>query len=158
MSARYKQIGNAVPPRLAYHIALSIEKCFSSLYSHKGKSDLALVGYVKSESDFAIIRREKVYYIRGGNRAGALQYGQLSKPVKWLLLHHDNKVELFELHSISVQCCDKDFLLELGFRPSGREYWLFRIKEMVANDVMMSSILEKVNTLQRRPQIVEIEK
>lgn len=67
-------------------------------------------------------------------------------------------MELFELHSISVQCCDKDFLLELGFRPSGREYWLFRIKEMVANDVMMSSILEKVNTLQRRPQIVEIEK
>lgn len=154
----YKMVGNAVPPRLAYHIALSIKNCFSSLYSYKGESDLALVGYVKSESDFAIIRREKVYYIRGGKRAGALQYGQLSKPVKWLLLHHENRVDLFELHSISVQSCDKDFLLKLGFRPSGKKYWLFRIKEMVDNDVMMSSILEKVNTLQRRPQFVEIEK
>jgi DNA (cytosine-5)-methyltransferase 1 len=154
----YKMVGNAVPPRLAYHIALSIENCISSLLSHKRKSDLILVGYVKSETDFSIIRREKVYYVRGGNRPGALQYGQLNKPIKWLLLHHGNRMELFELHSCCALSCDKGFLMNLGFRPSGKDYWVFRIKEKVTDIELMSSLLKKIKTLKLHPQIVEIEK
>lgn len=154
----YKMVGNAVPPRLAYHIALSIENCISSLLSHKRKSDLILVGYVKSETDFSIIRREKVYYVRGGNRPGALQYGQLNKPIKWLVLHHGNRMELFELHSCCALSCDKGFLMNLGFRPSGKDYWVFRIKEKVTDIELMSSLLKKIKTLKLHPQIVEIEK
>jgi DNA (cytosine-5)-methyltransferase 1 len=151
-------VGNAVPPRLAYHIALSIDKCFAGLLPFAKERTLALVGYVKSESDFAVIRNKGFYYIRGGNRPGAIQYGQLCKPIKWLVLHRNGKKELYELLSGNAERCNREDLLRIGFKPQGDEYWLFRIKSEVKDPVLISSVLGQIKTLRPYPQFVIVEK
>lgn len=150
----YKMVGNAVPPRLAYHLALSIKKCFDSVNSSTTQSCLALVGYVKSDSDFEIIRREKVYYIRGGNRAGGMQFGQLCKPIRWLLLHRNDRKEIFELNCQQPSACNKEDLLRIGFKPRGNNYWLFCINKELDDSKIMALILDKVGLLMTCPQIV----
>lgn len=152
----YKMVGNAVPPRLAYYLALSINKCFS--ISSSVNLDLALIGYVKSESDFETIRRHGVYYIRGGNRPGAMQYGQVTRPFKWILLHHNNKKELYVLKTGVVEKCSRDYLLSLGFHPNGDDYWLFMIKDLETDSSMLQTLLEQVGSLKYYPQIVVVKK
>ena len=154
----YKMIGNAVPPRLSYHLAKSINDCLSTSLPIAEEASLVLIGYVKSESDFSIIRKEKLYYIRSGNRPGSMQYGQLCKPIKWLLLHHNKTKELYELISSEAEKCEKDFLKQLGFNPSGNDYWLFRIKRTVNNPNILESITAQINTFKLYPQLIKIEK
>ena len=152
----YKMVGNAVPPRLAYYIALSIRQCLFTSAPLGTNMDIALIGYVKSESDFNIIRKEKIYYIRGGNRPGAMQYGQLAKPIKWLLLHRGEHKELMELVTGKAESCNNTFLVNLGFRPKGDEYWYFRIKRAISEDSIVSTIVREAKVLQRFPCIVNI--
>ena len=82
-----------------------------------------------------------IYYIRGGNRPGAVQYEQLRKPIKWLLLHRNERIELFELLSGKAERGNREDLLRVGFRPKGEEYWLFRIKSEVKDTNLISSLL-----------------
>lgn len=152
----YKMVGNAVPPRLAYHLALSISKCMSDLQPYPQKRELALVGYVKSDMDFDIIRTERIYYVRAGNRPGAMQYGQLTKPIKWLLLHRQGKIELYELLVGKPQGCDGEQLSKLGFKPRGNEYWLFVIRERVIDNHIVFNISKQLNGLKKYPQIVVV--
>ena len=153
----YKMVGNAVPPRLSYYLALSIKHCFSALLASSSPCNLVLVGYVKSDLDFDIIRHERIYYIRGGNRPGAMQYGQLTKPIKWLLLHRKDKIELYELLPRKVESCKKDYLSHLGFKPNGDDYWLFRINSVVTDNRLMPIILKQVGSLKTYPQLFVIE-
>lgn len=149
----YKMVGNAVPPRLAYHLALSIKDCLKKSESNNSTS-LILLGYVKSEKDFEIIEREQVYYIRRGTRYGSLQFGQLSKPVKWLLLHRDKRRELFELEQSRVEKCDNETLEKYGFKPKGNEYWLFRIKKRLLNNSSLNTFVNEIKELHKFPQII----
>lgn len=153
----YKMVGNAVPPRLAYYLALSINSCLSTLLPNVKDHNLVLVGYVKSESDFNVVRKEHIYYIRGGNRPGAMQYGQFAKPIKWLMLHHKSKRELYELLSGRTEKCHANYLKSLGFKPTGKDYWLFRIKEQVNDVKILTTLNNQVDCSKPYPQIVMIE-
>ena len=150
----YKMVGNAVPPRLAYHLAKSMNKCLSMAESIDTIPDLVLIGYVKSEKDFDTIRKTKHYYIRGGNRPGAMQFGQVSKPFKWLVLHRHNQIELYSLIQKETIACEREQLRELGFHPQGQDYWLFSIDKRTEDEQVLSSILDQVTELKTAPQIV----
>ena len=150
----YKMVGNAVPPRLAYFLALSLKLCFEALSSSEQKECFVLVGYVKSEADFETIKREKVYYIRGGNRVGAMQYGQITKPIKWLLLHGRDKKELYRLAQKKPFACNSDYLKSLGFKPNGNEYWAFELSGEIEDEHVKSSIYSQVQTFSMFPQII----
>lgn len=154
----YKMVGNAVPPRLAYHLAKSMSKCFSIEASSGAILELALVGYVKSERDFDTIRKVKHYYIRGGNRPGAMQFGQVSKPFKWLVLHRNNQVELYSLVQKEVEACGREQLRKWGFHPQGQDYWLFSIDQKIEDKQVLSCILNQVTELKTAPQIVSVKR
>ena len=128
----------------------------SDLQPYPQKRELALVGYVKSDMDFDIIRTERIYYVRAGNRPGAMQYGQLTKPIKWLLLHRQGKTELYELLVGKPQGCDGEQLSKLGFKPRGNEYWLFVIRERVIDYHIVFNISKQLNGLKKYPQIVVV--
>lgn len=150
----YKMVGNAVPPRLAYYLAKSICSCFSTGVSSETTSELALIGYVKSEMDFETIRKVKHYYIRGGNRPGAMQFGQVSKPFKWLILHRNDHVELYELVQKAAVACNREELMKMGFHPQGQEYWLFSIDKRIEDAHLLSKIVSQVEDWKKAPQII----
>lgn len=152
----YKMVGNAVPPRLAYYLAISIKMCLSSCKQSDHYQEYALVGYVKSDKDFETIRRVKYYYIRGGCRPGAMQFGQISKPLKWLVLHRESKKELYELEPVKAKPCSNTFLKGLGFTPRGQDYWLFKIKCKEDRIYIQSKIIDQIKEYRAAPQIVRV--
>lgn len=151
----YKMVGNAVPPRLAFYLAKSIVSCFSTCAS-EAVPELALIGYVKSDGDFETIRKTRHYYIRGGNRPGAMQFGQVSKPFKWLVLHRNDQVELYELVQKAAAACGRQELRRMGFHPRGQEYWLFSIDKRIEDKDILSKIVGQVEALKTAPQIVSV--
>jgi DNA (cytosine-5)-methyltransferase 1 len=86
-----------------------------------------------------------------------MQYGQLTRPIKWLLLHRGVHKELYELETGKAERCNKLFLRNIGFHPNGDEYWFFRIKKVINDDSVASTIIREVKELKYSPQIISIE-
>lgn len=123
----YKMVGNAVPPRLAKHLALSIKRALLSV--KQKEQNKVLVAYYKDERQLHLTLQHKLYYVRTGFRRGALQMPVGTTAPDYLLLHNGKHRFLFTLTKDCPETISAPELTALGFAPSGGEYLVFKLKE-----------------------------
>lgn len=135
--ALYKMIGNAVPPRLGLVLAKAI---FAALANIKVQAEVevekikpismasVLVGYYKNEKHRNLTIRNLLYYVRSDGRKGSIFREDCSVMPDYLLLHHKNNAEIYELDAEEPVLVNASFLKSLGFETSGGQYLCFRLK------------------------------
>lgn len=123
----YKMVGNAVPPRLARCLALSIKEALD-FSTNKKKVDV-LVAYYKNEHQLRMTLKNKLFYVRTGSRRGSLKFKIGAISPKYLLLHNRNNRFLYAMVEKSPQIMSASELSYLGFIPSGNEYLVFNLKD-----------------------------
>lgn len=142
----YKMIGNAVPPRLGNEIAKSILNALNHLETvvtrqkqhEKQLSESVLVGYHKGDWHKDLILKNSLYYVRSDGRNGSIFKDDCSVIPKYLLLHHKDEAEIYELETEEPILTDASFLNQLGFKATGNRYLCFRL---------MSSVPKNINEL-----------
>lgn len=123
----YKMVGNAVPPRLGRAIALSVKVAFSH-YNHETCS--VLVATYRDEKQLRMTLENKLYYVRAGIRTGAMQFSLGMKAPRYLFLHKKDSFILFLLKEIEPRLVSASYLQNLGFNPSGEQYWTFELLDI----------------------------
>ena len=125
----YKMIGNAVPVRMAEILATSIsealEKATNERQQKRGEikpEDRVLIGFYKGYPHWKIITHQGFYYVRADGRKGALSIEDLQPLPRLLLLHSNQRMQLYELTDVEPRYYGKDFIERLGFQPSGETY------------------------------------
>lgn len=138
----YKMIGNAVPPRLARVIAMSILEILNCVKESAGFRDIenrmvthVLVGYCKGNKHKQLILTNRLYYVRSDGRKGSMFKEDYSFMPKYLLLHQRDKAEVYELDAEEAILADSSFLKALGFETSGETYLCFKLKSTEPKDV-----------------------
>lgn len=152
----YKMVGNAVPPRLAKYLALSIKETLET--NVKNKSIKILVGYYKDYNQLKMTLKNKLYYVRAGFRRGSMQIPIGMEIPKLLILHHKNEQHLYSLKSESPKLLSANDLMNMGFTPSGGKYWAFflkDIKELSLNTIDVTKI-ELTGRNKTIPYIIEL--
>ena len=134
LNATYKMIGNAVPPRLGFHLAKSIEQALKGIaqsqnvmpqVSEEPKKKTILVGYYKNDQHLSLIKQHLIYYVRADGRTGSIFKEDCNVRPKYLLLHnHQNRI-VYELQDLEPQLAHASYLKELGFQPTGDTYLCF---------------------------------
>lgn len=147
----YKMVGNAVPPRLAKALAISIASALQTTNTYT-----ILVGYVADSVQLEQTRKNKLYYIRRGNRPGALKRSEISN-ISYILLHDSNKQYLFSVSKASPFECKSDQLKSLGFTPHGHEYWGFKIISELNISHTKMSLNDDFIYASMKPRVVQIE-
>lgn len=129
----YKMVGNAVPPRLAKCLALSIKEQLPELKKEVSNRNnrTILIGYYRNEDQLRLTKKNKLYYVRTGFRPGAMQMSPGQKSPELLLLHKGNNFELFQLDTQPPIIKTQKELMEVGFHPHGDVYLCFSIKRAV---------------------------
>lgn len=126
----YKMVGNAVPPRLAKQLALSIkEQIKEPLTKTKSNDKTVLVGFYRDDDQLRLTIENKLYYVRTGFRPGALQMFPGQESPSFLLLHKGKNLTLFHLNTKPPIIKTREELMELGFHPHGDIYLCFFIND-----------------------------
>ncbi|MDE6072812.1 MAG: DNA cytosine methyltransferase [Muribaculaceae bacterium] len=153
----YKMVGNAVPPRLAYFIALSIKKSLLTL-KIKTKSTNLLVGYYKNSRHLDLIIKNQLYYVRTGLTRGALKLPIGIELPKFLILHNKRDFRIFSLSSQNPSYISAKDLRAKGFTPSHSTYLCFNINEEVKDHPLSNIIQPLLDKITRKvaPKILTI--
>ena len=129
MSDKYKQIGNAVPVRMAEILATSIKEAIEKVTSERKQQrgdikpeDRVLVGFYKGYPHWKIITHQGFYYVRADGRKGAMSIEDLLPLPRLLLLHSNDRMQLYEMTDVEPRYYGKDYIQRLGFMPSGETY------------------------------------
>ena len=138
----YRMIGNAVPPRLGKEIAKSVHNALlylevstDKLSSEDNRNATVLVGYYKNDWHKQLIIANKIYYVRSDGRKGSIFKEDCSVCPRFLLLHHGDNAEIFELNAEEPILVDSSFLRTMGFETSGETYLSFRIKNIIPKSI-----------------------
>lgn len=131
----YKMVGNAVPPRLAKLLALSIKETLDSVQIEKKETINVLVAYFKNNNHLQQILKNKIYYVRAGLQRGALYIPTGMVYPIYLLLHNRNNKFLFRIIPEYPKLMSASDLKNLGFTPSGKEYFTFRLDNTQQIDI-----------------------
>ena len=144
----YKMVGNAVPPRLAKHIASSLYTQLSGRETTPKKKVKysILVGYYRNERQLKLTKYNLLYYVRTGFRPGAMQIPPGCGSPDFLLLHKGDNMELFRLKAGDPILMGRDELEDLGFTPHGDAYIVFPIEESIGLEKLSfnDGFIEKV--------------
>ena len=127
----YKMVGNAVPPRLGRAIAESIRECFASVLS---ETCSILVATYRNENQLRMSLENRLYYVRADLRAGAMRFSQGMKAPHYLFLHKKESYILLILKEKEPGLVSAVYLENLGFHPSGDQYWVFEILDIATEE------------------------
>lgn len=116
-----------MPPRLGRAIALSVKEAFSH-YNHETCS--VLVATYRDEKQLRMTLENKLYYVRAGIRTGAMQFSLGMKAPRYLFLHKKDSFILFLLKEVEPRLVSASYLQNLGFNPSGEQYWTFELLDV----------------------------
>ena len=136
ITATYRMIGNAVPPRLGRVLAKSILSVFAGEYQTEAdtcqlktvKNACTLVGYYKNDSHHDLILRNLLYYVRSDGRKGSIFKEDCEMMPEFLLMHHSGNAELLELEPEEPVLAYGSSLKKLGFDCHGDVYLCFKLK------------------------------
>lgn len=125
----YKMIGNAVPVRMAEMLAISINEAIDKATSERKQQrgdikpdDRVLVGFYKGYSHWKIITHQGFYYVRADGRKGAMSIKDLQPLPRLLLLHSNQRLQLFEMTDVEPRYYAKEYIEHIGFQPTGETY------------------------------------
>lgn len=124
----YKMVGNAVPPRLAKCVALSVRKAFEDLEQDESN---VLVAFYRDDHQLKKCEEQSLYYFRAG--IDNKDYNpSLYLPPYLILVNRKNRF-LYEIdRNIKPSFVYKDDLVILGFTPHNSSYWIIRIKRKLS--------------------------
>ena len=125
----YKMIGNAVPVRMAEMLAISIKEAMDKATSERKQQrgdikpdDRVLVGFYKGYPHWKIITHQGFYYVRADGRKGAMSIKDLQPLPRLLLLHSNQRLQLYEMTDVEPRCYAKEYVERIGFQPTGETY------------------------------------
>ncbi|MGN0036186.1 MAG: DNA cytosine methyltransferase [Bacteroidaceae bacterium] len=166
IKALYKMIGNAVPPRLGYVLAKEIMmtlehgKTRHQTEAVKQPSRTSvLVGYYKDEAHRCLILQNLLYYVRSDGRKGSMSKEDCTLNPHYLLLHHHEKAEIYELYEEEPFMTDASYLKALGFELSGDTYLCFKLKsakQIDLNNLTRQSDLLNSNKRKYSPYLITL--
>jgi len=129
----YKMVGNAIPPRLAKVIGLSIIKVFSNMVSKKTLTcKKILVGYFKDDNVKKLIEGNHIYYVRADLRCGSITLKECND-VDAIIIHRNDEVYAYSVIK-PPKITDAEYLNRIGFKTSGTKYICFMLGETL-NDI-----------------------
>ncbi len=146
ITATYKMIGNAVPPRLACELAKSILKAMEMEVINDAvkyqprpisfEETPVLVGYFKNRKHLELILKNLIYYVRSDGRKGSMFKEDCSIIPQYLLLHNHERMYLYRLSQEEPQLADASYIDQMGFVVSGSRYLYFTLEsaEQVRTD------------------------
>jgi len=100
----------------------------------------------------------KLYYVRAGLRAGAMQFSQGMKAPHYLFLHKRGSYILLILNEVEPRLVSAEYLENLGFHPSGDQYWVFEVLDVETEKrtEFIKNYVSEHGGMKMKPYILEL--